>query len=141
MRKQESKNGTIRGRQFDGSPNPIDLHVGRQLKKARQLCRLSQTKLAEHLNLTFQVIQKYENGQVRIGASRLWELSQILNVNVDYFFNGFTPSENLNQSVSLDKTGLILTKQDIEFIKNYKSITDQKIINSLSCLVKNLSER
>ncbi|MBQ7412927.1 MAG: helix-turn-helix transcriptional regulator [Alphaproteobacteria bacterium] len=139
MQKKESKNGTIRGRQSDGSPNPIDLHVGRQLKKARQLCGLSQTKLAERLNLTFQVIQKYENGQVRIGASRLWELARLLNVNVDYFFNGFIPSDTLNRSESLDKTGLILTKQDIEFIKNYKSITDQKIINSLSCLVKKLS--
>ena len=139
MRKQESKNGIIRGRQPDGSPNPVDLHVGRQLKKARQLNRLSQTKLAERLNLTFQVIQKYENGHVRIGASRLWELSQILNVSVDYFFNDFDLSDTSDQPISLDKTGLLLTKQDIEFIKNYKAIKDQQIIDSLSCLVKKLS--
>ncbi|MBL4721843.1 MAG: helix-turn-helix domain-containing protein [Alphaproteobacteria bacterium] len=69
------------------SPHPIDLHVGGRLKTLRKLRKMSQSKLGDQIGLTFQQIQKYEHGANRVGASRLHELSQILDVPVSYFFD------------------------------------------------------
>lgn len=68
-------------------PNhPVDVHVGSRLRMRRTLLGLSQQKLGEKLGLTFQQIQKYERGANRIGASRLFELSRILDIKPSFFF-------------------------------------------------------
>jgi transcriptional regulator with XRE-family HTH domain len=67
-------------------PNPIDVHVGSRVRLRRTLLGLSQEKLGEAIGLTFQQVQKYERGTNRIGASRLWELSTVLGVPVQFFF-------------------------------------------------------
>lgn len=77
-----------RGRLADGQPNPIDVHVGMRLLLRRKQLNYSQELVAGMLGLTFQQIQKYERGANRIGASRLWDLSRILRVPVEYFFQG-----------------------------------------------------
>jgi transcriptional regulator with XRE-family HTH domain len=66
--------------------NQIDVHVGRRVRLRRTLKGISQEKLGERLGLTFQQIQKYERGVNRIGASRLFEISRILDVPIGYFF-------------------------------------------------------
>ena len=68
-------------------PNPIDVHVGRRLRLRRTLLGMSQERLGELLGLTFQQVQKYERGVNRIGSSRLFELGQILDVPVSFFFD------------------------------------------------------
>jgi transcriptional regulator with XRE-family HTH domain len=68
--------------------HPVDVHVGKKLKQIRTMRRLSQTDVAKELNLSFQQIQKYEIGSNRIAASRLYELSRILDVPTSYFFEG-----------------------------------------------------
>ena len=68
--------------------HPVDIHVGRRLKQARTLRKQSQTDVARELKLSFQQIQKYEIGSNRIAASRLHELSRILDVTPGYFFEG-----------------------------------------------------
>lgn len=60
MKKVKSINGTVRGRLSDGTPNPIDVHVGSQLKLRRIFLGLSQERLADELGITFQQVQKYE---------------------------------------------------------------------------------
>lgn len=70
------------------APNTVDLHVGRRVRVRRVLCGLSQTQLADQLGLTFQQLQKYESGANRISASKLWLLSQLLDVPVQWFFDG-----------------------------------------------------
>ncbi len=80
-------------------PHAVDIHVGRKLKQARTLRRYSQTDVARRLKLSFQQIQKYEIGSNRIAASRLFELSKILDVSTSYFFEGLaeetaTPADN-----------------------------------------------
>src|SRR5690349_21972110 len=90
-------------------PNPIDVHVGSRVRFRRMLLGMSQEKLGEKLGLTFQQVQKYEKGINRIGASRLFDLAQVLGVPVQFFYeeapagdpppvvpNGFseTPAEN-----------------------------------------------
>lgn len=77
---------TSRGRTPDGSPNPIDIHVGHRLRTRRQMMGLSQEKLAALLGLTFQQVQKYERGMNRIGCSRLWDIANILGVDINFFF-------------------------------------------------------
>lgn len=69
-------------------PNPIDKHVGSRVRLRRVLLGLSQEKLGDALGLTFQQVQKYEKGANRIGASRLQEISKILDVPPSYFFDG-----------------------------------------------------
>jgi transcriptional regulator with XRE-family HTH domain len=77
-------------------PNPIDIHVGRRVRLRRILLGLSQERLGAAIGLTFQQIQKYERGTNRIGASRLWELSTVLGVPVQFFF-GELAAETLAQ--------------------------------------------
>ncbi|MBJ3777239.1 helix-turn-helix domain-containing protein [Acuticoccus mangrovi] len=67
-------------------PNPIDVHVGSRLKLRRTMLGMTQEKLGDQLGVTFQQVQKYEKGANRIGASRLQEISQILDVPVAFFF-------------------------------------------------------
>ena len=70
------------------SPNPIDKHVGSRVRMRRMMVNMSQEKLGDALGLTFQQVQKYEKGTNRIGASRLQQISNILQVPVGFFFEG-----------------------------------------------------
>ena len=67
-------------------PHPVDVHVGSRVRTRRTLLGMSQTALAEALRLTFQQVQKYERGANRVSASRLHEISRILDVPVAWFF-------------------------------------------------------
>lgn len=75
-------------RKPDDAPNPVDVHVGLRVRLRRKQLSLSQERLAEGLGLTFQQVQKYERGSNRISASKLFEISKLLNVPVSYFFEG-----------------------------------------------------
>ena len=70
------------------APNPIDKHVGSRVRMRRMMLGMSQEKLGDALGLTFQQVQKYEKGTNRIGASRLQQISLILQVQVSFFFEG-----------------------------------------------------
>jgi transcriptional regulator with XRE-family HTH domain len=70
------------------TPNPIDKHVGSRVRMRRMMLGMSQEKLGDSLNLTFQQVQKYEKGTNRIGASRLQQIAAILQVPVSFFFEG-----------------------------------------------------
>ena len=74
-------------------PNPIDKHVGSRVRMRRVLLGLSQEKLGEALGLTFQQVQKYEKGTNRIGASRLQQISKVLGMPVEFFFEGSPQSD------------------------------------------------
>ena len=72
--------------------NPIDIHVGAMVRKRRIQIGMSQTTLGEQTRLTLRQIRKYEHGQMRIGASRLYHLSAALDVALSYFFEGIPAS-------------------------------------------------
>ena len=74
--------------------HPVDIHVGQQLKRMRILRNLTQTDVAQGLKISFQQVQKYELGRNRISASRLFELSHILNVPPAFFFEGLENPPN-----------------------------------------------
>lgn len=69
--------------------NDLDLHIGKRMRRRRRLLGLTQQQLAESIGIRFQQVQKYECGANRVTASRLWELSQALNVPVNYFYEGY----------------------------------------------------
>ena len=79
------------GRRKSDGPHPIDVHVGSRVRLRRNMLSLSQEKLGEAIGLTFQQVQKYERGANRIGASRLMELSRVLDVPVSFFFDETDP--------------------------------------------------
>src|SRR5437016_10544606 len=72
-------------------PDPVDVQVGSRVRLRRNMLGLSQEKLGEAIGLTFQQVQKYERGANRIGASRLHELSRVLDVPVSFFFDDMDP--------------------------------------------------
>jgi transcriptional regulator with XRE-family HTH domain len=76
--------------------NAIDMHVGKRVRLRRTLLGMSQEQLGAELNITFQQVQKYERGANRISASHLWDISQILDVPISYFFDDM--SENTMRS-------------------------------------------
>lgn len=81
--------------------HPVDIHVGKKLKHLRVLRGLTQTDVANGLNISFQQVQKYELGRNRISASRLFELANILDVPPAYFFDGLDDDKSA-QSSALD---------------------------------------
>ena len=70
-----------------GAYNPIDVHVGARLRARRTLLGLSQMVLSDAMGITFQQLQKYEHGANRISASRLYDVSKLLDVDISYFFD------------------------------------------------------
>lgn len=75
-----------------GEANDVDRHVGRRVFQARQDRGITQRHLAKAIGVTYQQLQKYENGINRIGASRLFRIAEALGVPVPYFFQGIEPS-------------------------------------------------
>ena len=67
----------------------INLYIGKQIRLRRRFLKLTQTKLGEEIDVTFQQIQKYEKGQNKISASKLFELAKKMTVPVGYFFDEF----------------------------------------------------
>jgi transcriptional regulator with XRE-family HTH domain len=76
------------------APHPVDVYVGKRLRMRRTMLGMSQEALGRAIGVTFQQVQKYERGVNRIGASRLYEFSRILNVPVDFFYEGYDADSN-----------------------------------------------
>lgn len=87
---RRNKAGATRARD-SGIPNPVDVHVGGRIRQRRTLLGMSQGKLGDAIGLTFQQVQKYERGANRVGASRLYDLSRVLEVPVSFFFDEMSP--------------------------------------------------
>jgi transcriptional regulator with XRE-family HTH domain len=105
-RMEMERNTTVGSRRVEGeewngmvkkAPNPTDKHVGSRVRMRRMMLNMSQEKLGDALGLTFQQVQKYEKGTNRIGASRLQQIAHILQVPVEFFFEGGPSSETAGQ--------------------------------------------
>ncbi len=81
----------VRGRSKGKGIGPIDTHVGARLRQRRTLLGMSQTTLGDALGVSFQQVQKYERGTNRMGSSRLFDLSRVLDVPVEHFFEDMAP--------------------------------------------------
>ncbi len=120
-----------RTQKIDG-PHPIDLNVGKRLRVRRTLLGMSQEQVAEALELTFQQLQKYEKGANRVSASRLFELTQILDVPISYFFE-----EMDMDNPATDAPPDPMTKREtLEFVRAYYRIKDPVIRNRIVALTR-----
>ena len=84
--------------------HPVDVHVGERIRFRRRVLGVSQEQLAGVLGLTFQQIQKYEKGSNRVSASRLYEISEVLEIPIEYFFAGLPKNWRENPKYSVDDT-------------------------------------
>ena len=101
-----------RGRTPQGEPNPVDVHVGNRIRLRRTLLGLSQDKLASMLGLTFQQVQKYERGMNRVGASRLWDISKVLEVPINFFY------EDMDKAVANQSPRMFnITEAEVDFLE------------------------
>jgi transcriptional regulator with XRE-family HTH domain len=95
------------------APNSTDRHVGARVRMRRKMLAMSQEKLGAALGLTFQQVQKYERGANRIGASRLHQMSHILQVPVEFFFEG-APNASTPHDSTHDSNGSALSMAQID---------------------------
>ncbi len=129
-----------------GVPNPVDVHVGARLRVRRTLLGMSQTTLGEAIGVSFQQLQKYERGANRMGSSRLFDLSRVLDVPIEYFF-GDMPAEVSASSPATEKRGRakkppsyepdpMAKRETLELVRAYYKITDPELRKRLYELAK-----
>ncbi len=128
-----------------GIPNPVDVHVGARLRQCRTLLGMSQTTLGDAIGLTFQQVQKYERGTNRISASRLFDLSRLLDVPIEYFFGDMpaavaacSPAQSGGRAKKppSHEPDPMAKRETLELVRAYYRIPDSKIRNGLFQLTK-----
>jgi transcriptional regulator with XRE-family HTH domain len=126
------------------TPNPIDKHVGARVRMRRLMVGMSQGRLGEALDVTFQQIQKYEKGANRIGASRLQQLARVLEVPPAFFFEGapsFAPGKPAfaEQAASAYVVDFLSTSEGLQLNRAFVQIRDPKVRKRILDLVAALS--
>lgn len=120
--------------------HPIDLHVGKRLKLRRALLGISQEQAGMAVGVTFQQIQKYERGQDRISASRLYDLAQLLRVSVTYFYEGIDDQAQvpvLNKEEERERMQMA-SRETLELVRGYYRIADAIVRKQVTALIKAL---
>jgi transcriptional regulator with XRE-family HTH domain len=135
----------------ESRPSPIDVHVGSRIRLRRTLLGMSQERLGDSLGLTFQQVQKYERGVNRVGASRLFDLSRVLDVPISFFFDdmpdslaaafGGNPARRAaSSSESGDPFGddTLSRRETLELVRAYYRITDPSVRKRVFDLIKSM---
>jgi transcriptional regulator with XRE-family HTH domain len=128
-----------------GKPNPVDVHVGSRVRLRRTMLGMSQEKLGEAIGLTFQQVQKYERGANRIGASRLFELSRVLDVPVSFFFDDMPTDAAARAARAQGEDGEPLEldpmakRETLELVRAYYRINDSGVRKKVFELAKALA--
>jgi len=129
--------------------HPIDVHVGKKIKLRRVVLGFSQAELGSKIGVTFQQIQKYERGANRVGSSRLYDLSQVLTVQINYFFEGLSDLPSMLGDCAMK--GLaerpaasfsneeVDGKETIALVKAYYKIEDPAVRKKVLGLIKAVS--
>lgn len=126
-------------------PNPVDTHVGSRVRLRRMLLGMSQERLGEAMGLTFQQVQKYEKGVNRVGASRLFHISKILDVPVQFFFEEAPdvdlPPRAPGMAEAASETFILEflnSREGLELNRAFVKIGDAKVRKSVVDLVRAL---
>jgi transcriptional regulator with XRE-family HTH domain len=121
-------------------PNPTDIAVGQRLRNARTLAGMSQEKLGNEVSLSFQQIQKYEKGINRIGASRLNQFAQILNVPPSYFFEDSSTDLGsiLPENAVPQATGRT-SRMELELVRAFRGIENQHLKRAVLNFCRSIS--
>lgn len=146
MAVKRNTRGRGRGRSEDGSPNPVDVHVGGRIRLRRTLLGFSQEKLGERIGLTFQQIQKYERGANRVGASRLYDLAHVLEVPVGFFFDDMpaevreaSPAERQVLNPPTEDDDPLYRRETLELVRAYYGIDDPVLRKKIFELIKSMA--
>jgi transcriptional regulator with XRE-family HTH domain len=130
------------------APNPTDKHVGSRVRMRRMMLGMSQEKLGDALGLTFQQVQKYEKGTNRIGASRLQQISDILQVQVSFFFEGAPSAHTSSKSSGMGEapspayvSDFLATSDGLALTKAFMRIDDSKLRRRIVDLVEQIAGR
>jgi transcriptional regulator with XRE-family HTH domain len=139
------------GAEKESRPSPIDVHVGARIRLRRTLLGMSQERLGEALGLTFQQVQKYERGVNRVGASRLFDLSRVLDVPISFFFddmpdslaNSFGGQAGRRTTSMMDMPegfadDTLNRRETLELVRAYYRITDPAIRKRVFDLIKSM---
>ncbi|MFZ8864260.1 MAG: helix-turn-helix domain-containing protein [Rickettsiales bacterium] len=110
--------------------HPIDLHVGKRVRFKRKMMGLTQSDLGAKVDLTFQQIQKYEKGENRISASKLYQIAQILDTTVSFFFDGFNELQEQKEITD--------DRQSIDLVQSFKSIKNPKVKKRIMMLIESV---
>ncbi len=128
-------------------PHHIDVHVGSRVRLRRMFIGMSQEKLGEQMSLTFQQIQKYEKGTNRIGASRLFQLAEVLKVPVAFFFDGLeTPGQRAGAAGFAEPQSetyvmdFLDSREGVELNRAFVRIRDPKIRKSIVDMVRAMAD-
>jgi transcriptional regulator with XRE-family HTH domain len=128
------------------APNPTDKHVGSRVRMRRMMLAMSQEKLGDALGLTFQQVQKYEKGTNRIGASRLQQISQILQVPVSFFFEGAPSAQFATRPDGMAEapsptyvSEFLATSDGLALTKAFMRINDSKLRRRIVDLVEQIA--
>ncbi len=131
-------------------PRPVDAHVGRRVRLRRTILGMNQAKLGAALGLTFQQVQKYEKGTNRIGASRLYEISNVLGVSVSFFFDDMPPEvagERARRPAGMTKVqsasyeaDVLAKRETLELVRAYYRIKSGKARKRLFELTKTIAK-
>ena len=129
--------------------NAIDVHVGRRVRLRCTLLGMSQEQLGDALNITFQQVQKYERGSNRVSSSRLWDIGQILDVPVSFFFDDMSretmehsPRRMLHRTESEyeeQRVDPMARRETLELVRAYYRIENQQVRKRITEMVKAVS--
>ena len=130
--------------------NAVDMHVGKRVRLRRTLLGMSQEQLGASLNITFQQVQKYERGANRISASRLWDISQILDVQINYFFDDMTDDTmrssprrvSRGDKVDFDEDSVrdpMARRETLELVRTYYAIEKPKVRKRIAEMIKSIA--
>jgi len=128
------------------APNPVDKYVGSRVRMRRIMLGMSQEKLGEALGLTFQQIQKYEKGTNRVGASRIQQIAEVLQVPVSFLFEG-GPTTSAGRDTFGEGTSpayvadFLATSEGLALTRAFTRIGDSKLRRSIVDLVEQIAAR
>lgn len=113
-------------------PDPVDVHVGRRLRQARFLAGMSQEELGVGIGVSFQAVQKYEHGENRLSASRLYKAARLLDRPVSFFFEelggGGAPAAESNG----------FSREEIELVRYFRQIPSEEVREHLLQMTKRI---
>jgi transcriptional regulator with XRE-family HTH domain len=118
----------------ESGPDPVDLHVGKRLRAARLRARLSQEELGQGIGVSFQAVQKYEQGENRLSASRLYRAAQLVKQPIAYFF------EHLAREAR-SRDAAIFTAEELALVRDYRQIASKEVRERLLQLLKRIGDR
>ena len=125
------------------APNPVDKYVGSRVRMRRIMLGMSQEKLGEALGLTFQQVQKYEKGTNRVGASRIQQIAEILQVPVSFLFEGSPSTANAEASGEAMSpsyvSDFLATSEGLALTRAFTRIRDAKLRRSIVELVEQIA--